>query len=165
MLTRTRLSMTACAVLIATGALPLQSADAGTRVLKGLPYVAKPARAARPDAAKGRVKSSPDEAARRARRASRRVSTRLVKPSAAPPPAARRVAARGRSKTPPDEAARRARRASRRVSPRLVKPPAAPPPATPTGPAPNVLASQAGLGPTSGVNPSDVGAAIGPEYF
>ncbi|MEA2458955.1 MAG: hypothetical protein QOC95_1927, partial [Thermoleophilaceae bacterium] len=30
---------------------------------------------------------------------------------------------------------------------------------------PNVLANQFGLGPTAGVNPSDVGAAIGPDYF
>jgi subtilisin-like proprotein convertase family protein len=37
--------------------------------------------------------------------------------------------------------------------------------AAPSGPAPNVLANQIGLGPTAGVNPSDVGAAIGPEYF
>jgi PKD repeat protein len=37
--------------------------------------------------------------------------------------------------------------------------------ATPVGPAPNVLVNQPGLGPSTGVNPSDVGAAIGPEYF
>jgi subtilisin-like proprotein convertase family protein len=132
MLTTTRLSATACAVLVATSALAAQSANAGVshhhrhlvkpavRVLKGLPYVAKPARRARPDAAKGRVKSSSDEPARRTRRT---ITRRLVKPA---------VAA-------------------------LI--------AAPTGPAPNVLANQVGLGPTSGVNPSDVGAAIGPEYF
>jgi YD repeat-containing protein len=34
-----------------------------------------------------------------------------------------------------------------------------------SGPAPNVLLTGAGLGPTTGVNPSDVGGAIGPEYF
>src|SRR3954453_20561026 len=37
--------------------------------------------------------------------------------------------------------------------------------AAPSGPAPNVLLNAPGLGPTTGVNPSDVGGAIGPEYF
>jgi YD repeat-containing protein len=37
--------------------------------------------------------------------------------------------------------------------------------AAPSGPAPNVLVDAPGLGPSSGVNPSDVGGAIGPEYF
>src|SRR4051795_11288258 len=37
--------------------------------------------------------------------------------------------------------------------------------AAPSGPAPNVLVNAPGLGPSSGVNPSDVGGAIGPEYF
>src|SRR5436190_3905745 len=36
---------------------------------------------------------------------------------------------------------------------------------TTSGPAPNVLVSAPGLRPSSGVNPSDVGGAIGPEYF
>jgi YD repeat-containing protein len=34
-----------------------------------------------------------------------------------------------------------------------------------SGPAPNVLVNAPGLGPSTGINPSDVGAAIGPEYF
>ncbi|MEA2438311.1 MAG: large repetitive protein [Thermoleophilaceae bacterium] len=88
--------------------------------MKGHRYVGRPARKARPDAAKGRVKSSPDEARRRARAGAR---TRVAKSAFAP----------------------------------LLL--------TPVGPAPNVLTNQTGLGPTSGVNPSDVGAAIGPEYF
>src|SRR4051812_3693081 len=37
--------------------------------------------------------------------------------------------------------------------------------ATTSGPAPNVLLNAPGLGPSIGVNPSDVGGAIGPEYF
>src|SRR3954470_3144712 len=37
--------------------------------------------------------------------------------------------------------------------------------AAPSGPAPNVLLNAPGLGPTTGVNPSDVGGAIGPDYF
>src|SRR4051794_41218456 len=131
MLTTTRLCATACAVLVAT-ALPAQSANAGTphhhrhlvkpavRVLRGLPYVAKPARRARPDAAKGRVKSSSDEPARRTRRASRR---RLVKPAVAP----------------------------------LI--------AAPTGPAPNMLASQGGPGPTARICPSEVGASDRPALL
>src|SRR4051812_25246875 len=34
-----------------------------------------------------------------------------------------------------------------------------------SGPAPNVLLNAPGLGPSTGVNPADVGGAIGPEYF
>ncbi|MEA2468711.1 MAG: hypothetical protein QOJ57_2837, partial [Thermoleophilaceae bacterium] len=34
-----------------------------------------------------------------------------------------------------------------------------------SGPAPNVLVQAPGLGPSTGINPSDVGAAIGPDYF
>src|SRR3954466_4973049 len=37
--------------------------------------------------------------------------------------------------------------------------------ASTSGPAPNVLVDAPGLGPSTGVNPSDVGGAIGPEYF
>ena len=117
MRTRTRLSLAASVALIAIGALPLEPASAA---VKGQHYIAKPAKRARPDTTKGRVKSTPDEGRRRAHK---RLPSRLVRMAAAP----------------------------------LI--------AAPTGPAPNVLANQAGLGPLSGVNPSDVGAAIGPEYF
>jgi YD repeat-containing protein len=34
-----------------------------------------------------------------------------------------------------------------------------------SGPAPNVLVNAPGLGPSTGVNPADVGGAIGPDYF
>jgi subtilisin-like proprotein convertase family protein len=63
-------------------------------------------------------------------------------------------------KSSPDEARRRAGARTR-----VAKSAFAPLLLTPVGPAPNVLTNQTGLGPTSGVNPSDVGAAIGPEYF
>jgi subtilisin-like proprotein convertase family protein len=120
----TQLATASCAVLAATLALAPHSADAATRQhhrhVKGHRYVAKPAKAAAPDAAKGRVKSSPDESKRRA---SARVPRRVAKSGLAPLAAA------------------------------------------PIGPAPNLLANQTGLGPTSGVNPSDVGAAIGPDFF
>src|SRR3954447_18789826 len=129
---RTQIAVVACVVLGSTVGLAPQSADAAPRhhhrhpakavkgAVKGRSYVAKPARGAPLDSSKGRVKSSPDESARRARA---RVRRRVAKSALAPLAAA------------------------------------------PIGPAPGVLANQTGLGPTSGVNPSDVGAAIGPDFF
>jgi subtilisin-like proprotein convertase family protein len=90
----------------------------GKHYVHGKRYIARPATEAPPDASKGRVRSSPDERARRIRLRTHAASS-----------------------------------------------PVAPMAAAPYGPAPNVLLNQLGLGPTAGVNPSDVGAAIGPDYF
>src|ERR1700704_5636057 len=131
MLTRTFLTAAVCAILTAVGAAGPSLAGAvvkhhhgvkhhhaGMHYVPGKRYVARPAATPRPDATKGKVRSSPDERARRIRTG---------------------VHAAGAA-----------------VAPVL---PAA------SGPTPNVLMNQIGLGPTSGVNPSDVGAAIGPGYF
>jgi subtilisin-like proprotein convertase family protein len=131
MLRPTFLTAAACAILTAVGAAGPPPAGAvvkrhhgvkrhhnGRYYVPGKRYVARPATEARPDATKGKVRSSPDERARRIRVG---------------------VHAAGAA-----------------VAPVL---PAA------SDPTPNVLMNQIGLGPTAGVNPSDVGAAIGPGYF
>jgi subtilisin-like proprotein convertase family protein len=128
---RTVLIPAACAILGAFGVAGAPPAGAVVKhhaaakhhharrhYVAGVRYVARPATKAPPDAAKARVRSSPDEPARRIRGAARTAGSVF-----------------------------------------------APLVAAASGPTPNVLINQLGLGPMAGVNPSDVGAAIGPEYF